>query len=270
MLLALLLGACGAPRPFEPPDKSVATPGLLNAAAGLGVLVVPVTGLPDEAGRVLAEAAAEALRKRDIVASTRAAHAGGMLLQGWAEGAEAGAGRLSWRLSDGRGIVLGEVAQQERFAGATPAVLAAMAERAAPRLERLLLPEAARQQSLRLAGIAGASARTQQALLPALHAALTLRGFAVAPAGAPTAGADSLTVAGRLRQEPRGPSQRFVEIVWTVADAAGISLGEIRQSDVVPGAVADLSEPGLLRQIAEGGAEGVAALLRARRQAGGG
>jgi hypothetical protein len=266
----LLLAGCGLPRPFETTEKSLAAPGLLKPDAGLSVLVVPVAGLPDDSARDLAEAAAQALRKRDIVASTRAAHAGGLLLQGRAEGADAGVGRLTWRLSDSHGLVLGEVSQQERFAGRRAANLADMAERAAARLEPLLLPESARPQSLSVAGIAGASPRTQQLLLPALHEALGRRGFTVAMPDETATAPPSLSVAGRLRQEPRGMDKRYVEIVWSVADANGTTLGEIRQGDVVAGSGTELTDPALLRAIADGGAEGVAALLRAKRQTGGG
>jgi len=269
LALTLVLAACGLPRPFEVAEKSLAAPGLLKPDAGLSVLVVPVAGLPDEAARALAEAAADALRKRDIVASTRTAHAGGLLLEGRAEGAEAGAGRLSWRLSSGRGLVLGEVSHQERFAGGRVGNLAAMAERAAARLEPLLLPESARPKSLRLAGIAGASPRAQQVLLPALREALGRHGFAVAPPGEAAEPPASLSVAGRLRQEPRGKGKHYIEIVWSVADADGATLGEIRQGDMVAGSGTDLTEPALVRAIADGGADGVAALLRAKRPAGG-
>ncbi len=118
LVLVLALAACGAlPRPFQPDDK--AGNQLLDLEDRAGVLVLPLQG--DGPGRpdAAAERLAEALRDRDLPASTQQGHGASRILLGRAAVLKLSPLRdevmVHWELSDPSGKRLAVFTQRSEL-----------------------------------------------------------------------------------------------------------------------------------------------------------
>ena len=77
------LAACGdLPRPFQPAEKSTKAWSAPGDIAWGSILVPPIAGLPPPQSAALAGEVVEALRVRDVPASTRAGGRGSIVLAG--------------------------------------------------------------------------------------------------------------------------------------------------------------------------------------------
>lgn len=277
-LLALLfwLGGCQpVPKPFQtaaPPPETVA---LLQPRASAGLLIAPMQGLPPGTARRFVELLAEELQKREIPASARAGNSQSHILHGEARVASPDAPvteiELAWRLTDPRGLEAGRLRLAERVPGdqlrdGREALLAELARRVAPRLEAMVRgePDTSAERTARrpiravLLPIDPAPGDSATSVARAMSAGLFRREIVVLR----DANEDTYVVAGAIRLRDAG-LQEEVSIEWRVLDPSGKVLGTVAQGNFVP--KGQLS--GLWGEIAvmvgEGGAAGVAEILKA-------
>ena len=286
MLLCLcaagLVGACQPlPQPFAPKDNDANA--LLRPGLRTGIVVHEVEGAPAPASKALAAAMAAALRASDIPASTYAANRQSFSLAGRAQAAPLDSVRdeirISWELSDSRGSVVGRHRQTAQalnpaWERGAPALLQALAARAAPEIARLLgadaapaAPPAARPR-LVLLPVDGAPGDGRTSLTRAM--AYHLRRGGLEPSEAITD--DSVVLLGSVRVTDGAPGMQMVDITWTAIRADGTELGTVTQGNRVAAGTLDGPWGDIAFAVAEGGARGVAELLgrmaeRSRRNA---
>ncbi len=207
---------------------------------------VAVTAGDDE---VLAEAMAEALRQRELPAFVGIGNANSMFLDGQVEH-----GVLTWRLFDRDGTELGRHSQPASL----PETL--LAAQAADILAPLALPSPSRLRvSLQIVEAPGdGTASLHRAIQAALAAS------AGAEIVSPDAPAD-YRVEGRVRLSDGPPGQDLVDVAWTLQDAEGRELGVARQAAPVPRGMLSGPWGRVARDIAAGGAEGIAEILAQTR-----
>lgn len=278
LLLAGLLAGCDLPRPFAHQDVG---PPLARLATASGIAVVPPRGLPPDHATAAAEGLATALSAVELPAQplpdAEAEALGGYIIRGLV-----GDDGLVWevRAPEGRSLRLlrqappedgGAGAWAARAAEAAPALADAIdRDSAAPLSQRMAAPAppplpgpAARDpgvpdvQLLRVDGLPDDRARL---LLAAVRGALAARGLSVG-AEAP------LTVAGHVAVTPDEAGTLALRVTWTAFRADGREAGTAEQANSVPAALWEARFPALAQAIAEGAAEGIAAV--ARRPGGG-
>lgn len=284
------------PQPFVPTDKTanpLLAPGLRtgDASDGItGIHVRPVAGVPKPADGAMARAMAKALRDLDIAAGTRALNSESLILEGLAEqvarddGGESGreSGRLdiriSWRLTDSRGRIVGRHLQQKsvgRKAWLGAEELGAEEPPAAKLAAELT--HMARDAALKIARFIGDATTAMARSRPAI---------ALAPVdGAPGDGAKSLTRAMGLElaragirisadeddTDDRGlvllgdvhiggTGQR-VDITWTLIRSDGSRIGTVAQGSAIKAGSLDGAWGATATAIARDAAKGVVDLL---------
>jgi len=291
--LALLAGCEGPQQPFEPPDRLAATTAILAPGPDAGVILVPIQGLAPGTGRDLTGRIAEKLQQREIAASTSTAMPGSFMLQGSvaAQPLDQDRTRLdfTWRLIDPKGLTGGAITQSET--AATPALqahdprlMAAIAERAATRIEALIRPATSSPAPLP-APAAAAAAAPPAAAVPTPR--VVLRPVEGAPGDGRISltrairailernhvtvvdreGAGTLLALGTVRLQDRGAMQ-LVQIEWRVVKADGTSVGTVSQQNQVPAGTLDGAWGPIANAAASGSAEGLIQLLQAAAAAG--
>ena len=169
---------------------------------------------------------------------------------------------LSWEIVAADGVVIGlfeQVGEVEEIFSAK------LAEDAAKRISSLMKtvePSTARDRILSVPTVAlspvdGAPGDGRISLTSAMRAALgrrSIRVLAHLEEGA-------LLVLGSVHISSRGDGQ-LVEVHWSVINEKGQELGSVTQSNVVPVGTLDGSWGDLAHAVADGGADGVVALLR--------
>jgi hypothetical protein len=244
-----LLTACGPlPRPFEHQRISE----LLSDQRALAPLAIqPIDGAPG-----LAEALAVALGHQDIAASTEPAGHGFQVLSG-AMRDESGALRLVWKITGDDGHAISEVSQALQADSLKPGGRDAFVEAAARAIAHALRGDdsgvadldAAPHVALR--GIRTPADFDGDSLSRAMIRALSQQGMTI------DAAHPAFVVLGTLKVGPTLAGQNLVTVDWTVQDADGRDLGTVSQGSPVPHD--RLFEPptGLVRDIANAGADGI-------------
>jgi hypothetical protein len=270
ILALLVLAACGnLPRPFQPDDKSLANP-LLQRAEHAGVVVMPLSGVDDDAqSQDFAVALAAALRGVDVVAHNGAGNRTSPVLSSYLEPAAGGQGTLILWLSNGAGTDIGtyEIPVRPRdLLTDTPARRQAMrglAERVAAELD----PDRARQRGMpavhvqRVGGLPAAQSAALEAAI-----AFWLRRARLEIAEGPTPGA--VVIAGGVVFRDRPEAKVAVDVVWRVLGGDGVELGRLSQQNEVPVAVLSQVWGEVATAIAENATEGIVDLVaRARARA---
>jgi hypothetical protein len=263
LLAALLLAACGdIPQPFRHagPASELARPRLVRSVA--------VRPLDDGAPALaLAQALAKALTERDIPATAGEDAFGSDTLEGEVSPASGGV-EVLWRMRNAErvtkaayrqrlpaGVLAGTVAALAPFAEQAVSALSAFAdtETVAP-----VAPEPRKRASVRLAPMPTLPGDGAAALGQALRNALERRGIMVAGDSA------EYVVEAQIGVQPgKNPGEDVLKVAWVVKKQGGGQLGVIDQQGAVPKGRLDQPWGGLARDIAVGGAIGIAQVLEA-------
>lgn len=269
-LLIVALTACGdLPRPFHPSVTGVS--GLTVARPDWGgVVVEPVAGPPEPVALAMAEAMAEALRAREIPASTDmgSGNARSLVLESRARampGAAAVGIDAEWVLRDRKGAVVAEAdsGQQvppDALARPAPDRFGPLVDRPAARLAAAIVGDPAPRPTdapkLWLGPITGAPGDGDRALRAALKVMLPGMGVPLA-----SAEADNLVLRGTVDVAPMDGGQERVVLTWRVMQGDR-EVGKVDQGNVVPAGSLDGHWGGIAYAAAEGAASGIADLLR--------
>jgi hypothetical protein len=273
---ALLLWSLTSCQPLPHPLAANAPPPdapIMALKDGAGIAVAPVDGLPAPLAGQLAEALAEALRDADVPASTAARNRRSYTLRSAAEEREAPGGRativLRWELLEPGGKPAGrdertvETDLPSWRAGSAPA-LEALAKSAAPSIAFLLQEEGAGAadggQRLVVPLIAGAPGDGSQTLANAMRNALRRASFDVAERPDPGAG-KQMTLVGTVALGPVAAKQQDVTIIWSLRDAGGGQIGEVKQQNRIPAGSLDGAWGDIAYAVASSAAPGITALL---------
>lgn len=254
--LILGLAACETiPRPFKPDPANGGHSALARPKLGRGVaLRVPDT-LPG--GQALAEAAIAAFENNEVPLTLRRGPGFGRVIEVHPDEAV-----ILWRLTDADGSEMGRLSTSSTL----PAKIAA-AQATARFLPLLDDPDAKPQLAAaelppplttRLAPITGLPGDGDQSLTRALMKALEIRGITLSE-DAPT------TVVGTVTIAQIGAVEDLVTVSWQVkrGDSLGPQLARVDQGGAVPRDRLKLPWGSLARDIAEGGAQSIAEVLRA-------
>lgn len=271
VLVAALTAACGdIPQPFRHDDEGV--PRLARPKMTRGVTIRPPEPTPE--GRAQAEALVRALEEQEVPALVSDSQAFGYVIEGeMRDGAKGPVVRWTLKAPDGT-----ETASADQPALAPPpgregpilmkrAALPAAAILARPLDDPDALPTYAAPQPaaedkrptasiLPLRGLPGDG---DKSLTEALKRALGRAGLRVKDGGA------DYVVEGRISVTPGRPGEDVVGVIWIVrsGDAGNPELGRINQDGAVPRGRLSQGWGTMARDIAEGGAAGVAQVVLA-------
>ncbi len=284
-----VIAACQPlPQPFVPADKSanpLLAPGLRTGTAtdGItGIHVRPIEGAPKPVDAALARAMAKALRSLDVAAGTRAHNPKSLFLVGRAEkvakdtggDAEGDAGRLdiriSWRLTDSQGRIIGRhlqrktVRRDDWFGGAEP-LLGALARGAAPKISRFIgdatTAMARPSPPIALPPVEGAPGDGAKSLARAMSRELARAGIKIsADAGDADEADRGLMLLGDVRMTGGDATQR-IDITWTLIRGDGSRIGTVAQGSEIKAGSLDGAWGATATAIARDAASGVVDLL---------
>lgn len=279
-MACLAVAACQPlPQPFAPADKfanPLLAPGLRTAADGItGIHVRPIAGAPKPADANLARAMAEALRGLDLPAGTRARNPKSLFLEGRAEiearDAERLDLRISWRLSDSQGRLIGRHLQRKMvprdawFGGAGP-LLRALARGAAPKISRFIgdatTAMARPRPPIAIPPVEGAPGDGAKSLARAMARELARAGITIdtGPQLDDEPDGQSLVLLGDVRIGAGATTQR-IDITWTLIRGDGSRIGTVAQGSEIKVGTLDGPWGATATAIARDAASGVIDLL---------
>ncbi len=243
MALVLATAACGPlPQPFGR-EQGQAADTLLEIEDIPGVYVVAVEGTTAPMGRLLAEAAADALNDKDVPAYVNPPKIRRFVLEGRVEFEPGGVPRaVHWQLLDSGNSVVGEHAQPIpgppwRWDYGDPKLLHEIGLGVARRFAAIAAPDepnrpvqAATAFPIYFAAVEGAPGDGNQSLQRALRTALTLEGVDLAE----SAERASAVLSGNVDVGKASNGMQPVRIVWALTDTSGTRIGEATQANAVP------------------------------------
>jgi hypothetical protein len=269
--LLVLLGQCQpVPRPFAAAHKGDFSAIQIGPRAGM--VVLPVTGaVGADVGDRLAAATAEALRRREITASTNHGHRGSHRLQGSAVLELDGRLRLTWRLHTPGDVETMSLNQEEKVVPAIwwqgdGALLTRLATKAADAIDlRLRRQERGEGRRIALAPLTmgpvdGVPGQGGGQLAKAMRIALAKVGVPLSRRPVE----DGFILLGSMNVAPGG-GQRRIEIIWQLIRPDGQEFGQVSQANQVSPAQLAGDWRDLAQAIARAGAPGVLDLLRRDR-----
>ncbi len=247
LIAGAVLAACGQlPRTFQPAEKSNNALLLLRDRAG--IVVQPIAGDVPASGTALAEIMATRLRDLDIPAAVNRGNQSSQHLIGRAVVRQLPKNReeilLYWELRDANGRRAGLFTQRHKqragdWAAGTPALLAHLADTAAPELAAMVqdppvtaaaIPGFPRAH-LVILPVTGAPGDAAESLPRALAAELEAAKVPVAD----RIGDGDLLVLGDVTVGPAEGGLQAISIRWTLISASDDrELGTIDQRNVVP------------------------------------
>jgi hypothetical protein len=261
------LTACGdLPRPFQPDEKPLVNP-LLRRADHAGVIVMPLSGVTDDAQSLaFGEALAEALRAIDIMAHNGAGNRDSPVLSSYLERGPGETGTLILWLSNGAGTDIGTLEARVRWrdlVADTPGsreTLRRLADLVAAELD----PERARREAAAPVFVARIDG------MPAAQAAPLERAIAFWLRRAQLQIADrrdtgALVLAGGIGFRDRPGQQVAIEVVWRLLDGDGAELGRVAQQNELPAAALSDGWGDVAAAIAQGAAEGIVDIVARAR-----
>ncbi|SLN74524.1 hypothetical protein [Oceanibacterium hippocampi] len=263
-LAAILLACQPIPQPFRPDGKPVyrATPGPRTL-----LVVDPIVDSPSGFHARLAEA----LQKREIPAVSSGEVANRYHVRGRIVAAPPTRPDselvIVWTLFDGQGQEV--VTRDSRYlvdgvgwVTAEGNELEKVARRAAYEIDSLIgggeAPARAEDYEIVVTDVAGAPGDGDRALAHAMTLHLRRLGLTVVDSAA----AESMKVAADVTVAPFRKGYERVQIVWRLNDENGRELGVVRQDNVLPAGTLDGAWGDIAFAAAEGGAEGIADLIR--------
>ncbi len=275
-MAAVVTAACQPlPQPFAPADKSanrLLAPGLRtgDAADGItGIHVRPIEGAPKPADAKLARAMAKALRDLDLPAGTRAHNRKSLFLVGRAESQAWDARRLdiriSWRLSDSQGRIIGrhlqrKTVRRDGWFGGSDTLLHALALDAAGKISRFIADAttamALPRPPIAIPPVEGAPGDGANSLARAMARELTRAGIKISA----DAGDRGLALLGNVRIGGGDATQR-IDITWTLIRGDGSPIGTIAQGSDIKAGSLDGAWGATATAIASDAASGVIDLL---------
>ncbi|MEE8516781.1 MAG: hypothetical protein V3T02_09110 [Alphaproteobacteria bacterium] len=271
-----VIAACQPlPQPFAPADKfanRLLAPGLRTGTAtdGItGIHVRPIEGAPKPVDAALARAMAKALRDLDVAAGTRARNRDSLFLVGRAENTVRDAERLdiriSWRLSDSQGRIIGRHQQRKTvrrdawFGGAGP-LLSTIASGAAWKISRFIgdatTAMALPRPPIAIPPVDGAPGDGAKSLARAMTRELARAGIKISA----DAGDQGLMLLGDVRIGEGGATQR-IDITWTLIRGDGSRIGTVSQGTEIKAGSLDGPWGATATAIARDAASGVVDLL---------
>lgn len=272
--LALVAAACQPlPRPFQPVSKLSSPERVMAPGPRAPMLVAPIVGAPPETSERLGALMAANLRDIHIPATTKGDGGKAYVLEAEVEEAPVSTAdallTLRWRLMDPFGEEVGSFEQLKQvsarhWTAAEPALLAFLAEQAAPRVHSLLRRLGRDRAEVPLAPVFvapvdGAPGDGRAALSAAMRAALGQHRVPLAD----EIGDETYLVLGSVYVDDFGPGQQSVEVYWTLIEPSGREIGVVSQSNTVAEGRLDGAWGGIAEAVAEGGAKGVVDILRA-------
>lgn len=270
-VLLALAAACGPlPKPFKPGMKDRDNP-LLKLDNPSGLVVAPVEDAPPQLAGPLAEKLAEALRRRDVAATTDGAINRAYLMESRMrfenfDGVSVDL-VIAWRLTDRQDSPFGELESRSRvvlkdWMAEIDPVMQGIVAATAPKVVHLLrgdAPQVAQsgRAGILIAGVEGAPGDGNTALPRAFRAVLERAGISIAD--------DPATALARLDGKvsivPAG-KREHIAITWTLRDGEGKEIGVMQQENEVPSGRLDTLWGGLAYDIATAMADSVAAAMR--------
>lgn len=263
LVLAVLLAGCGeVPQPFRHDESGV--PRLARPKMVRGITIRPLDGY--DHAEPLAAALAKAMEARDIPALVRTGPAFGHVI----EGARDDAGTVVWSLRAPDGTEAATMRQRLPDSPDPARIKRAAAEAVAVLAEPLSIdpdalprqaPGAARvdRPAARLVPLTGLPGDGDKSLTAALRTALERAGVSVREDA-------DIVVHGSVTVTPHSSTEDNVLVVWTVKRTRdGGQLARIDQGGAVPKGRLSLPWGSLARDIAEGGAAGIAEVARHAR-----
>jgi len=252
------VAACGSvPQPFAKDAPVLARASELIAPATEGVSVLPVEGVADATGRLIAALTAEALQDHGIAATDKASNRASLFLASVGARQPDGALAITWTLARPDGVVLGERTDAIASDEALAASLASVADWIMP-YRATADSEASGRPAIAVYPVSGAPGDGNGLLRRAMGLALG-QGPAevtadVVPGGYVVQADVSLT---RLKD-----GRDRVAVSWAVMDSRGREIGTVDQENVVPGGSLDRRWGAVAAPIAESAVDGVLALIR--------
>lgn len=274
LILSWMMAACGPlPQPFQPSDKSANK--LLSLEDTPGILVLPIEGSALGDRKATAEGMAEALRERNLPATTRSAGHSSRLLRSNAAvlplSPEVEEVYLRMELIENDGSRIGLHTERQEFpAGAweagSPAVVDQVVDRAAvaiaemvqrPEAKEALIPgfPGARFVILPMKDLPGDG---QKSLPSSLAFQLKNMGYPVVEEITD----DDILIAGEVVLTETNQSYQHMTVTWRVLRATtGEVLGQIDQANDIPRGSLDGAWGVTARAIAQGAAMGILQLI---------
>lgn len=266
LVLCLAVAGCGQiPQPFR---HGGAIPDIARPKMMRGLTVRPVEALPD--GALLGDAVVRGLERHEIPAILSTGPAFGAVIEAQVARQD-GQNGLEWVLRDADGTLrpigfspLPSAAWKSLDAAAARAhgdriadqIIAGLSDPDAGPV-KAAEPAAAATPTIRLAPFSGLPGDGDTALTAALSRALERAGLL------PVASGGDYILEGRVTVVPGLPGEETVAVAWILKSGDGGELGVIDQEGVVPRGRLDSPWGALARDIAEGGAAGVAEALLA-------
>lgn len=264
-----LLGCQPLNHPFEPAQKDINP--LLQLRDSLGVVVMPMAGLPPEYGQRLSEALAGALRDAEIPAAVGTGNRGSVMITGAVKPLAADGPQqeleIAWIVTAPSGQLLGRLSQRERVVlgddaatrGPPPGQLAAIAKRTVAMVAPLVrddMPAEQKPTAIQVGTIDGAPGDGASSLRRALE-------FVLRQSDIPVAGADrndALTLVGKIEMGRPADGLQKVAIRWVMLLPDGREIGDVRQENAVPAGSLDRAWGNTALLVAEAAYEGIVAL----------
>ncbi len=280
-LLPLAMAACGdLPQPFAHSRTATSYP---LAALTLDGRVTPVEGLPDAAGRGLAQAMAENLGGYGVTATDRDGAPSRFVLNGRAS-AEPPSGEtiadllITWTLNDAEGTQTGLHVQELRAAWTDwqpvdMGLMRAFAAAPAKAVAALVgvdadLPAGAAAEpagdSLFVAGVVGAPGDGNTALAAAIARELAAAGLTVVTERT----AAALILRGEVAVGPASGGEQPVALTWRVELPDGSPVGEAAQENAVPAGSLDGAWGPVAGYASAAAIEGIRAIIERRKAQG--
>ena len=270
--LAAALAACQPmPHPFETEDK--ADNPLLELKEGVGVSVMPVSGLPPAFGERLSEALAGALRDAEVPAAVQVGNRGSFVVSGHAQVVKDPRRptlEIAWDVASAGNGRVGTIALRQPLPagafddvgpGPTPGELADLAKRTAAQILPLVRSDMPKEVAIVPAAIAvgqidGAPGDGATSLKRALEFVLRQSDVPVASDGRPNA----LTLVGSIEMGRPNGGRQTVAIRWVLKLPDGREIGDVRQENAVAAGALDRAWGNTALQVAEAAYDGIIAL----------
>ena len=255
--------ACGElPRPFAT-DTSEPNPADTLQPVDAAGIVVTVEGGAGENAAPLAPAIAQALREREVPATTLAGNRGSLRLAAEVTGA-GDALAVRWSLIGPDDAPMGEVEQHLTLAEVgDQRALGLRASEVAAAVVALMGDAARGNQTVEppvfaVLPVAGAPGDGPEALMRAMKMALASGGARLADGPGPGV----FVVSGRMSVTEEAAESQHIAVLWEVHDPEGKRLGAVAQENSVPRGRLEGRWGSLAAAIASGGADGVRSLVR--------
>ena len=266
------------PQPFAHGADAPDNP-LLQLKDRAGIVVLDVDGAPAAVARELPDATVEALLARNVPATTGSANTKSRFLFGQAETKTLRPGlleiKLVWELvgpkgaTIGRHVVTGTANEKSwntgsddlvrLFAASSARGVAAFVQTPAPRKPAPI----ADLRPLYVADVDGVTSEQGGILRRAMALALRRLKLTVPPVRRKR----DLVIAGRVSLAPATAGQQRIKIAWSVRDAGGDEIGNLKQANLIAEELLSQKWPALARMIADAAAPGVVEVLRRARPA---